>query len=316
MSQSRPDSRMPTFAAACVLACCLAQAQPADAGATQWVDVEIANGWLLIDTEIAGIPGKALIDTGAQINGINRRFLEAADLSFEKGRPVKITGVHSTAYRDVYNRVPVSIFGTEVVFRDVVEGNMGPPEMQMSLGAGFLQLFIFQLDYPNERMRVITRDSLDLKKLKNVESKKDSRGGSPIVKVRLNDEKDVWLIMDTGSNGGVLLERKLAKKQGWLDRYPTVDGISVGSNSSGRMQRFNLPTMTFGPFDIADTSVSVPAEGAATALFEKRGFTGSRIKRNPRKSQGLLGYDVLKHFVVTIDYKTGYVHIEPGANVE
>ena len=89
-----------------------------------------------------------------------------------------------------------------------------------------------------------------------------------------------------------------------------------GSNSSGRMQQFNLPTITFGAFDIADTIVWVPAEGETTALFEKRSSTGSRIKRNRRNSQGLLGYDVLKHFVVTIDYKSGYVHIEPGVEVE
>jgi len=313
MNQSRLDSRMPKFSATCLLTCYLVVAQSATAGVTQWVDIDVINGQLLVETEIAGIPGHALIDTGSNLNGINSRFLAATGLSFPKGKKVKISGAFGTSYRNSYREVPVKIFGTEVNFVDLVELNLRSPETQLTLGAGFLHLFIFQFDYPNRRMRAITRDSLDLKKLKNVESKGNPRGGSPIVKVRLNDEIDVWLIMDTGSSGGILVDRSLAEKQKWLDRYSTIEGFSVGVNSSGRMQRFNLPSMTFGGFEIENPIVSVPVEGETIALFEKETFAGSRLQR-PRKAQGLLGYDVLKHFVVTVDYRGGHVHLEPGSS--
>ena len=42
----------------------------------------------------------------------------------------------------------------------------------------------------------------------------------------------------------------------------------------------------------------------------------SMIQRRRQKAEGSLGYDVLKHFVVTINYKEGYVHIEPPSSVD
>ncbi len=314
MSEPRIDFQMPHFVSGCLLICYMVVVQSATADVTPWVDIEVNNGLLFVATEVAGIHGHALIDTGAQINAINERFLATTGLSFPKGEKVKISGVYGTAYRNSYRKVPVRIFGTELDFADIIEVDLGPPEIQLIIGAGFLQQLIFQFDYPNQRMRAITRDSLDLKKLKNVVSRRDTGGGSPIVKVRLNDEKDVWLVIDTGSNGGVLMERSLASKQGWLDRYPAIDSVTVGVNSSGRMQRFKLPFMTFGGFQIENPIVSVPAEGESIELFKPASLTGSRIPRRRGKAQGLLGYDVLRHFVVTIDYTSGYVHIEPGSS--
>jgi hypothetical protein len=284
------------------------------AGVSEWVDIKVEDGLLLVDSEVAGIPGYAAIDTGASLNGINENFLTANDLTFPKGRPVEIVGVYGTSRRSNYRDVPVKLFGVDLDFEGLIELNIGPPGTQLLLGSKFLQQFIFQFDYPNQRMRIITRDSVDLKKVKNVQSKRDPKGGSPIVKVRLNDEKDVWLLMDTGSNGGVLIDRTFAKKQNWLDRYPATDSIAAGVNSQGRMQNFNLPTMTFGPYEIENTIVSVPAEGEDIELFETDLRQFSRIKERRSSSQGLLGYDVLKHFVVTIDYKAGHVHIDAGGS--
>ena len=56
----------------------------------------------------------------------------------------------------------------EIDFNDLVEINVGPPDIQLILGGTFLRQFIFQFDYPRQRMRAITRDSLDLKEYRNV----------------------------------------------------------------------------------------------------------------------------------------------------
>ncbi len=225
MSQSRLYCRVSTCASGYILTFCLLLSHLAAAEVTEWVDIEVNDGQLLVDTEIAGVSGHALLDTGAEINAINRLFLDAENLTFPKGRKVQIAGVNKTSYRNSYPSVPVKIFGTELDFNDLVEIDLGSPDTQLIIGAGFLKLFIFQFDYPNQRMRMITRDSLDLRKLSNVTSRKDRSGTSPIVKVRLNDEKDIWLMMDTGFNGGILVERSLAKKHGWLDRYATSDSL-------------------------------------------------------------------------------------------
>jgi predicted aspartyl protease len=296
----------------CILLCSMLVERPAHAGATPWIDFELHNGHILIESEIAGIAGYTLIDTGAEVNAINGRFLAAFDLSFEKGRPVTIRGAFGTAERNVYREVPVTLFGMELKLADLVELSVGGEDMQVILGAGFLQFFIFQFDYPNQRLRMIERDTIDLKSLKNVPSQKSPQGGSPLVKVRLNDEVDVWLIMDTGANSGILLERSVAVKKKWLDRFPSEDSRSIGVNTGAVLEKFNLPILDFGGFEIENPIIRVPQKGDDLPLFEAQVSLGSRVPKS-RKAKGLLGYDILKHFVVTVDYKSGYVHIAPGS---
>lgn len=43
--------------------------------------------------------------------------------------------------------------------------------------------------------------------------------GVPIVKIRLNNEEDVWLLLDTGNSGGVMLERSVAIANDWLATF-------------------------------------------------------------------------------------------------
>lgn len=282
--------------------------QAARAGATEWVDIQISDGRLLVETEIGGQSGYAMIDTGAGLNAINGDFLRAAGLEFEKGRSIQISGVFATERRPTYKRVPVNIFGNTIDFEKIVELDFGSSDIQMILGASFLRNFIFQFDYPNKRMRLITRDSLDMKQIKNVESKKNGRGGSPLVKVRLTDKVDAWLMMDTGATGGLLIDRDLANQLDWLDTY-AVEKVKIGGvNAVGDAETFTIPSIGFGPLEIVDVRVSVPAQGESAVLFEKHAPLGTRIARGS-ESKGLLGYDILQHFVVTVDYKSGYVHI-------
>lgn len=284
---------------------------PALAGASEWINIQVIDGRLLLETEIGGVAGYSMIDTGAEVNAINATFLADADLSFEKGRFIEVSGVFSTQRRYTYKKVPVKVFGTQINFHDLVELEFDTPDIQMLLGASFLKGYIFQFDYPNQRLRLITRDSIDLKKIKNVKSKRDPSGGSPLVRVSLTDKADAWLTMDTGANGGILIDRDLAKRLNWLDTYATEQAKVSGVNSSGMMEHFRVPSIAFGPVKIADVAVAVPAPGEDLQYFKKYVPLGTRIPVGG-KSKGLLGYDVLQHFVVTIDYKTGYVHIHAG----
>lgn len=284
------------------------------ADVTPWVDIELINGRMFIETEISGISGLALIDTGSQFNAINRGFIEAHDLNFRKRDEVMIGGAFGTDYVTRYREVPVEVFGAELVFEDLVEIDVGPPDRQLTIGAGFLKLLLFQFDYPNQRMRAMSRDVVDLKNLSNVESKQDPAGGAPIVGLNLNDEDDVWVVLDTGSSGGILLDRKVAEKHNWLKHYPAIDDAGSGIISSARLQRFNLPVVTLGDFRIENPIIRVPAKGQEAQFFERSAYGGSRIPRRVRKAEGIMGYDLLKHFVVTIDYAHGYVHVAPPAD--
>jgi predicted aspartyl protease len=286
-------------------------ATPAHAGATGWIDIKVSHGHLLVESEVAGISGYSVIDTGAQLNAINEAFIEAQELSFKKARPVKIRGVVGESLRSTYREIPVVVFGAALNFKRLVELDLGSPDIQLILGASFIENYVFQFDYPNARLRLITRDSVDLEAIKNVESKKDPEGGSPLVKVGLSEDTDAWLTMDTGATGGILIDRDLATRLDWVDTYPKLESTVSGVISSGQMEHFNVPSVQLGAFKIEKPIVSIPVFGESFELFETYTPLGTRIASRS-SSKGLLGYNILKHFVVTVDYKAGHVHIYPG----
>lgn len=285
--------------------------QLAYAGATPWEDIQVVDGFLVLETEIDGIAGLSIVDTGAQLSAINSRFLAAHDLDYKNGRPVRMAGVFSESRRSTYLSIPGSIFGAPINFKNMVDMDVGSPDIQLLLGANFLAGYIFQFDYPNERLRLITRDSVDLKTIRNVESRKERGGGAPLIRVNLDGKKKAWLLMDTGATGGILIERDLARKLDWIGTYPSVDSTMSGVISSGNMEHFKVPSVQVGPFRIENVLVSTPAAGESPKYFEKYTPLGTRIPQK-NQSDGILGYDVLQHFIVTIDYEAGYIHFYPG----
>ncbi len=274
-----------------------------------WEPMVLENGHIRVKSSIGGIEGFSIIDTGAEMNAINSIFLHVHKLDFPRGdTKVKVGGVYGEEIRRTYRRVPVTIWDTEIPFRDLVDVNLRNKDMQMLLGAGFIANFIWQFDYPNKRMRVFPRDAIDMKKAANIDGMRDPAGGSPLVKVKL-DGKSVWLTLDTGAASGIVLDRAVAVKQKWLEKYETTTSTSYGAVSSGQKVSFNIESLEIGPFELGNPIVSVPPKGERWNMFERRATTGSNVRRSRGKSRGLLGFDVLKHFVVTIDYKTGQVHL-------
>jgi len=288
--------------------------QPTHAAVTEWMDIRVVNGKLMVETEVAGIAGLSIVDTGATGTFINARFIEAEGLSFKKGRKVKVTGVFGRSKRSSYKKVQGKIFGAPVTFLDVVDLELGEPDIQLLLGANFLRSYIFQFDYPNERMRLMIRDAVDLKAIKNVEAKKERNGGSLLVRVNMDEDTGAWLMMDTGLNGGILIERDLARRLDWVDSHSKVKGVASGVISSGEMEYFRAPSIQVGPFEIENVLVSIPASGQFLEYFETVTPVGTKMARRST-SHGILGYDILQHFVVTIDYDRGYVHFYPGEKI-
>ncbi len=281
-----------------------------NAAVTKWVNIKIEDGALWLETKVGGVDGYSMIDSGAQINAINGNFLRASGQSYRTGRAITIRGILGSEQRSSYHSIPVELFGSSINFKGLVDIDFGGENAQLILGAPFLKLYVFQFDYPNKRMRFITRDSINLKKQKNVKSELDYKTRDPIVKVNMNDEKNIWLQLDTGNNGGVLIERQVAASREWLEKFPTEIIDVRGATTSGQTERFNLPTFEIGGFELSNVIINVPPKGKSFELFERETKTGSRLRQKRSKSQGILGYDVLKHFVVTIDYKGGHVHLE------
>jgi predicted aspartyl protease len=276
------------------------------AAVTAWVPFTLENGHIKIQVVVDGIETNALLDTGAQINTINQAFLNKHDLSYAKGAAITLTGVFGEKRVSRLNAIPLNIFGTDIELDGVVPSSFGHHSTGLIIGAGFFSQFIVQIDYPNEKMRVMTRDALDLKKYQNIRTESNRGTGEPLVRVSVGEDASFWALLDTGSNGGVLVERSHASRLGLLDKV-TNSGISAGVNSLAVTESTRVDEFTFGPYTLENVLVSFPAERQKINMRERTSVLGSHIKS--QKQQGILGYDILKHFILTLDYKRGRAHV-------
>tara|TARA_A100001011_G_C13994297_1_gene708588 strand:+ start:84 stop:362 length:279 start_codon:yes stop_codon:yes gene_type:complete len=90
--------------------------------------------------------------------------------------------------------------------------------------------------------------------------------------------------------------------------------VSVsGVNAASTMQQFRIPLVQIGDFEVLDVLTTVPAKGEKIELFRRERRTGSNLSRSRSIAKGLLGHDLLKHFILTIDYRIGKIHLQPGA---
>ncbi len=274
------------------------------AAVTPWLEFSQINGHVYLPVEVNGIKTQVLLDSGSQLNCINTAFIEAHDLDLSKGRKILVSGVHDTEERSTYNNVNVNLFGSDFELDNVVEINFAGEEKGLLLGASFFDPFIVQINYPENKMRLLSRDSIDMNSASNVKSMDSKGSGMPIAQVTINDNT-FWFLVDTGSNHSVFMERRFASKAGLLE---SIEGSSEtrGVNSSGKQDIAMAKTIKFGPYEIADVRVSFPAPGETTNLESQHSETGTRIKG--KKIAGIIGSGIFQYFLLTIDYKTGKVH--------
>ena len=297
-----------------LLALLLVAMSPFTAAQTsEWIPIKIDNGKILVNTTFAGIDGYSVIDTGSNWSAINTRFLEKHRIDLNATGETQVSGFFQSKQRPFYTNIPATVFGTPTRFAYLGEVTLTSDTTQLLIGGDLLKQNIFQFDYPNQRMRWLTRDSLDLKTISNVPSKVDKHSQRVIAKVNLNNQQDLWVTVDTGAASGLWIDRSLAAKRGWLKKHHATSARARGANAEGNIEQFRLPTVNIDEFETNNTLVSVTAADQPNQLFERSTRPGSKMQRPKGKSRGLLGWDALKHFVLTIDYRIGKIHLEPSA---
>lgn len=279
------------------------------AGVSQWIPFEKERGHITIPVTLNGEATTAILDSGSAGNGISEQFLERHEGEYGTGGQVTLSGLGGTRRVNLVHDIQVGMFGAQFELDQLAP--MRIRSFDLLVGLPFFQDFILQIDYPQSRLRLIDHESLDLRKVANVKMKRQRGAPHPIVEVNLNDEYKTWLMLDTGNSSGILMRRFDALRFGWLEEYGTEKARGIGANGVVvGTQRFNLPMLEIGPYTLENVIITVPAEGQKS--FVDQGASHGSIRDiNKKDSRGILGYDVLKHFVVTIDFKHSRLHIEP-----
>lgn len=281
------------------------------AAVSEWIPFDSDGGHISIPVTVNGVETRALLDSGAAGNGISERFLAAHEAEYKQGRQVIVTGIAGKRKVRLIDGLKVGMFGAEFKIDQMMPIRLRTADVL--IGLGFFNNFILQIDYPNSQLRIITHDSIKLRKLANVRMKKAAGSPQPIVKVDMNGEANLWLTLDTGNNTGILIPRRSATRFDWLEKYGTTESQLAGVTTTTDVERFNLPELTIGPIVLENVIVIVPGEGEMTNVGKDvNAKLGTRIKKT--SSDGILGYDVLKHFVVTIDYKHSFLHLGVSAD--
>jgi hypothetical protein len=165
---------------------------------------------------------------------------------------------------------------------------------------------VLQIDYPNRRIRFLDRNSVSLTKVANVPMIRSDESTLPMIRVSIAPNEDILVNLDTGNNGGLFLSRRVATRLGLLDKYKAISEKSIGSNGEGSVESFRIPYFKVGPFEMENVKVDVPSEHQTSSVGEKQ---SDSVKLISRISKGLMGYDILKHFVVTLDYYNMEMHL-------
>ncbi len=266
---------------------------------TEWTEFKVIDGLLIFDIELYGKPAKALLDSGSQLNMISLKAVKDNQKKVQRGKEITTSGAIGSETSDIYQNVPVTLFGIKTKLGKV--STIKKEYADIFLGLPFLNNFIIQVDYPNSRMRLLSRRNIDLDHHENITMKVHKGTDFPIVKVSLNDESNVWLLLDLGYSGSIFLDREIAKREGWLKEFSLSKTELHGAIEQLESESFWLPKMQFGPIELENIKITIPPKGENINLF--------KIDTSLTHINGVLGYNILKHFVLTIDFKIGKMHV-------
>lgn len=276
----------------------------------EWTPFILENNHITIDVEINGHATKAMLDSGSNMNMIDKRLIAKVGEDFKKTDKVRIKGVNGSERVQLYNNIPVKMFGGEFLLDNIAEGNLG--DYGMILSADFFSNVIVQIDYPNSRIQLFSRKDVDMDKFENVPMRKARSTGLPAIQVKINGKR-VWLTLDTGNAGPIHLKRSTAVDNDWLTESTPVEKHQVsGLYKTIDVEQFNVDTVKIGPYELESVPIQVPDENANTNIGENDDEVStqnnSRISRGIR-TKGIIGYDILKHFTVTVDLDDYQMHI-------
>jgi len=275
-----------------------------------WQDVDIVKGRIILDVEIARVPTKALLDSGATGINVSTVFLEENNISYVKGRQYTAIGAHGETRAHEIKDLDITIFGRQFPFKNLhtFESNRN---YQVLLGLPFLKLTVIQIDYPNSRVRFFSRDSVDLKGQANVDLKHGRQQSKLVTSIELKGDEKIDLLFDTGSTAGIVIDRAFAKKRAWLEKYRIGQVKVSGIAETISADQLQIPYLKLGPYELENVKVVVPQDKNASTNYEQKSVKQNQTRRKSKESgyAGILGGDVLKHFVVTLDAKNALMHI-------
>ncbi|MBB1293322.1 hypothetical protein [Pseudoalteromonas sp. SR41-4] len=272
---------------------------------TNWVDFELRNGKITLPVKIYGIDSVAIIDSTAQSNFIGVGFSTKHIDLFSKRGIVEIRDNRGERRVERFANVNVHIFDVDMPFKELTPINADGYDLV--LGVPFFREHIVQIDYPKSRLRLISHASVDISKYSNIEmvSKREpllsantllkNDPSLKVFKTELNG-RSFWLTLDTTELNGI----KILKD----------DASDLGIKMNPNEKTTIINSVKIGPFNLENVSVSLLDFGE-DIMNSGKVTTGTRVEQSV-ESKGVIGFDILQHFIITLDFKNNYALLQVG----
>ncbi len=268
-----------------------------------WIPFSVRGGHIVLDAKVNGHPARAILDSGATLGAVSEGFAEQADIETDGRQEIRVLGVYgdrrvfgSHRFNLELGEQEISVAGLPVVPGDGFDLLLGRPMFDHG---------IVQIDYPNERVRFLRAGSVDFES--NVNVRRD-REGQILVEATINDQSAL-LLFDTGNSGVTLLTHQFVRRHD-LDEFevPAAHVHGRGIVESGDINLLRLDSARIGPFPF-DGFLAGYLPEAKGWLDGQRPVPGTRIRQRHVNFDGMLGYEVLHNFLVTIDFSNARLHL-------
>jgi predicted aspartyl protease len=267
---------------------------------THWYPFEIIHNRVNVPIKINGADTTAMFDTGASVAFVDEEFAKAHGVRVSEANKAEVRGAHSTQSVPLAREVPVELFGARIPLRNVPAGKLG--DAKIIIGLNVLRAFVLQIDFASSRIRFASHSAARLDETANVEMRRERSTDLPAVRATVDGEP-MWLMLDTGLSGPLQLKTAFVEDRGWekvTDSYTTdVHGKARAS------EIYRVPLLQLGPYDLRGVRAIVQAKGHISRQDVRREDMGVR-------TSGILGAEVLRQFVVTMDLKARKLHLEPA----
>lgn len=263
------------------------------------VQAKVVGPYFLVDVMVNGKPAKFVVDSGAGLTVLNP---DAADrLGIKDGVPIKANGAGAkTVDAKLVRFKTISMGGVEVTNDQAVVLEL-PEILQCDglIGYSFLRHFATTFDYdkqtltfgPSGKHQVLADE-------REMEMMLDAN--IPILPGSLDGIKG-WYNIDTGANQALTVHRPFIDANKLEQKYPNRRKMIVGKGVGGFAygDKATIKSFELGGFEFKSVQSSFA------------GVEGGILSKN--KSIGNVGADVLRKFIMTLDYpaKKAYLRMSP-----
>ncbi|MEO7715301.1 MAG: aspartyl protease family protein [Capsulimonas sp.] len=265
--------------------------------------MKISSGLISISAQVNSIPMTFILDSGAELDMLDDGIAKFYGVTAQPSDDTMIisgTGGQIEAPGRWARIDSLKIGGAELHQSAAVLINF-PPQFpaQGILGYNFLHHFVTTIDYQamtvtfrGKAFRVDDATTIPFKLIGNI----------PSVEIDVDGKRGRFKV-DTGNNAAIDINRPFSERNHLFEKYTrhfdTVTGLGLGGEVRSRVVR--IQTLTLGTQKIKNLigHISLQTKGALT----------------DSKFDGLLGFEVLSRFRVTLDYPSNKIVLEK-ANAE